>query len=64
MGNNSTISLGGASILYGTLVTIGHTNRALDFSGTDFRFSRQAISNIGNLDDLQQLRRVSWRNVS
>ena len=64
MGNNSTISLGGASILYGTLVTIGHTNRTLDFSGTDFRFSRQAISNIGNLDNLQRLRRVSWRNVS
>jgi hypothetical protein len=63
MGNNSTATLGGASILYGTLVTIDHTSKTLNLSGTSFHYSSQAVGNISGMGNLKRFQRVSWREI-
>ena len=54
----------GTGNIYGTVITIGHTSKLIDLTGTiDLRYSSEALANLANINSLSQVRRTAWRDV-
>ena len=54
----------GTGNIYGTIVTIGHTSKLIDLTGTiDLRYSSSAISNLSNINSLNTTKKTAWRDV-
>lgn len=54
----------GTNNIFGTLVTVNHTNKLIDVTGSvNIFYSSAALSNLYNIYQLSNAKRVAWRDV-
>lgn len=55
----------GTGNIYGSVVTIGHTSKLIDLTGSiNLFYSSTALSNLSNIASTRQGKRKAWRDVS
>jgi len=61
---NATLTATGTAIVYGSVVTIGHTSKTVDANGTtDLYYSSAALTNAANSSGMTRIQRSSWLDV-
>ncbi len=54
----------GTGNVFGSLVTVSHTNKLIDLTGgINLFYSSSALSNLANINGLNSAQRVAWRDV-
>jgi hypothetical protein len=65
MGSGAVGTATGTAVVFGSVVTLNHPSKTISAQGsTDLYYSSQAVANIRNMDNLQRIKRQSWRTVS
>jgi len=54
----------GTGNIFGSLITIGHSSKLIDLTGSiNLFYSSTALANLANIDAISQVQRTAWRNV-
>ncbi len=61
---SGTVFGAGTNNIFGTMVTVNHTNKLIDVTGSvNIFYSSAALSNLYNIHQLNTAKRVAWRDV-
>jgi len=61
---NGRVFGAGTGNIYGSIITIGHTAKLIDLTGSiNMFYSSVALSNLSNINSINTTQRVAWRNI-